>query len=324
MKAASFQGGLALPVPGRGEFKTISTLPLPDSVVVPLLHHPEQAYDLLVKKGTSVVQGQVLGQGVSSVVLAPISGKIADVNKGHTLPDGSVTTALRIVPDEEEGEAAAPRPAQTGDEAGELQKVLTTGAADFTGRSVPLLDKLTGLRSKGVSRLIINGLDEFFVQGRSTALLSEQSADVLAGIELLIKFSGAESAILVVYAQAEPALTALKTPPTSVQVLPVVAKHPQHAEQLLVTAVTGQEYDIDQTPEDLGVSVISVETAYWTARAVQHHQPVLDKLLTVAGGSLQEPQNCFVRIGTSIRELLTHLGQDIHSGDKVILGGPLS
>lgn len=321
MKAASFQGGLALPVPERPESPSITPLPVPNTVLLPLLHHPEQAYELVVKKGTLVKQGQPVAHGVSSLVLAPISGKVEDIRKEFKLLDGTRTTALRITASEESVPEETP---PASHDTGNLQKILSTGLSEITDRPVPLFEKISYIRSKQVQTLIINCLDEYFIQGRSAALAAQHTADLLAGIDLLVQYSGAESAVITVYAEAGPSLKSLQESGTQCQILPVKAKYPQHAEKCLVTAVTGREYDVDQTPEDLGVSVMSAETAYWASRAVNHEDAALDKLLTVAGGGLQEPQNCLVRIGTPLEEVLTHLGQTIADGDKVILGNPLS
>ncbi len=321
MKAASFQGGLALPVPDNAEFQEITTIPVPDRIVLPLLHHPEQAYELQIKKGALIKQGQPVGEGVSSLVLAPISGKVEEISKGFKLPDGTLTTAIRIAASDEEFPDEAPPAAP---DSGTLQKILGAGLSELSEIPVPLFEKLRSVRSKQVRTLIINCLDEFFIQGRSAALAAQHTSDLLAGIDLLVQHSGAESAVITVYVEAAQALQSLQESGTKCHILPVKAKHPQHAEKLLVTAVTGREYDVDLTPEDLGVSVISAETAYWVSRVVNHQEAAHDKLLTIAGGSLKEPRNCFVRIGMPLKELLSHLGQDIADGDKVILGGPLS
>ena len=320
MKAASFKGGLRLPVPENVEPKPITTLPAPGRVVVPLSLSPEQSVELLVKKGNKVKEGEIIGQGVSSVVLAPISGKIEEVSKDFRLPNGERTTAVGIQTPEDEAPVKGEIDLASK---GSLEKLIQAGVYDYTGRPVPLLDKISFHRSRKIQTLIVNCLDEYFVQGRTTALLHQHSQDVLAGIDILKNISGAREAVIVVYAEAAQALDILNSQ-DRFKVVTAQARHPQHKKQLLVTAVTGNEYPAELSPEDLGVTVLNAETAYSVARAINHNQLILDKLLTLAGSGLEEPVNCFARIGTPLGEVLQGVGLDRESISKLILGGPLS
>ncbi|MCF8105065.1 MAG: RnfABCDGE type electron transport complex subunit C [Desulfohalobiaceae bacterium] len=311
---------MRLPVPENVELKPIKAFPAPDRVLVPLTLDPEQSVDLLVKKGKNVKEGEIIGQGVSSVVLATISGKIEEVNKDFRLPNGERTTVVSIQAPEDEAlvkgkDGLLPK--------GSLEKIIQAGVYDYTGRPAPLLDKLAFHRSRKIKTLIVSCLDEFFVQGRTTALLHQHGQDVLDGIDILKGISGAQEAVIVVYAEAVQALEILNGL-DRFKIVTVQARHPQHKEQLLVTAVTGNEYPAELAPEDFGVTTLNAETAYNAARAINHNRLILDKLLTVAGSGLEEPVNCFARIGTPLGEVLEGLGLDRNSIAKLILGGPLS
>lgn len=321
MKAASFQGGLRFAVFEQRDPATIKTLPLPSRVVLPLSLHRDQACDLLVKKGTTVTEGQIIGQGVSSALLAPISGTIEEINKDFKMPSGESATAVRIQTPEEE---APGRSSPDFEKMGTLEKLIKTGVSDLGKQRGPLLNTLASLRTQKIETLIINCLDEYFVQGRNSSLLTQHTRDFLDGVNILQEISGAGSAILVVYTDAGQPLEALHSANNPFPLVRVQAKHPQHTEPLLVQVVSNQEYPAEKSPEDLGITILSAETAYCTARAIRHNQPILDKLVSVAGCRLEQPVNCFVRIGTTIREVLEQLGLDPDSLGKVILGGPLS
>jgi electron transport complex protein RnfC len=261
----------------------------------------------------------VLGEGPSCAVHASISGNVTEIDKTFTLLTGETATAVTI--------DATPPKGPSGQDLKDLQpmgKILRSGLNDFSPGGLPLLEKIARAQEKRVHTLIINGLDEFLVQGYQSSLLTTKTQEVLNGISLLQEIIGAETVYIALYAQATQALTALQEQNTSFVVKPLQAKHPQHRDKLLVSVIAKQEYPPEIAPEDLGISIIGVETAYALNRVVTHNEPVISKLVTIAGSGLETPRNLEVKIGTPIQEVLEYIGYDTQSIGKIIVGGPLS
>ena len=126
------------------------------------------------------------------------------------------------------------------------------------------------------------------------------------------------------YEQVFPLLDKAAAIPETVRVVPLAAKHPQHRDPLLVSALTGQEYPAESSPLELGIASFSLETASTLSAVVNHGEPYTHKALTVLGPEPEEQSNLLVPLGTPIRHILQHLGRDSDSVAKVIVGGPLT
>ena len=319
MKNASFSGGLKLPTPNESGPMSVESIPLPDRVIIPLKQHLGPACTPVVKKKDELKNGDLVGESVSSTIRSPLAGVVVDVDKNFSLPSGEKVTAVTI----ERGEGTEQTPALTPD----LQPmglILQSGLNDFSPQAMPLLDKIAMAQEKRIQTLIINGLDELTQMGARSALLAHSSEDVLAGTSLLQQLIGAREVILAVYAQNHKGLEALAQSDHGFRIAPLTAKHPQHKNQLLVSALTGQEYPAGSSPEDLGMVIMSAETAYALAMVVNHGQLWMTKHVTLAGSPFDPPRNLLVPIGTPIKDVLEHAGVDLSTVGKLILGGPLT
>ncbi len=319
MKAASFSGGLKLDVPRDLQLSDIETMPDPQRVLIPLKQDRETSCSLLVQKKSEIHQGEMLGESPSCAVHASISGHVTEIDKNFSLLSGEIATAVTI---ESNGQQAS-----SNKDLQELQpmgKILRSGLNDFSPEPTPLLEKIALAQKKNVHTLIINGLDEFLVQGYQTTLLATNTSEVLQGVKLLQEIIGAETVYIACYAQATQALIALQEQNTSFHIKPMQAKHPQHKEKLLASVISRQEYPPEALPEEMGISIIGVETAYALNRVVVNNEPVINKLVTIAGSGLEKPRNLQVKIGTPIQEILEYIGYDTESIGKIIVGGPLS
>ncbi len=321
MRAASFSGGLKLPVPESAEeIKPLEIMPPPEQITIPLKQHVGSSCDPLVKKGAQIKRGSLLGETHVATIHASLSGKVAEVNKSFTHFSGEKVPAITI---EAEGDDTPAAEYMQGKQA--MGKILFSGLVDGDRESMPVLEKIQRSQRQRIQTLIVNGLEEFFLDGSKAALMQENAEDIAQGVTILKELTWAEEAYVAVYAEALPKLEALQEAlPDSVHLRPLAGKHPQYRNQLLVSAIKQQEYPVESSPEDIGICIMDVETAYAAARAVLHNEPYLDKCLTVAGSGVDSPRNLRVRLGTSFREVLSYVGIDTDSIGKLILGGPLS
>jgi electron transport complex protein RnfC len=108
------------------------------------------------------------------------------------------------------------------------------------------------------------------------------------------------------------------------EIVPLKVQYPQGGEKQLIKAITGREVPSCALPIDVGCVVQNVGTALAVYEAVQKNKPLVERVVTVTGGSLAEPSNFLARIGTPISALIEAAGGVRAEGPvKVIGGGPM-
>ena len=321
MKSVSFSGGLKLPAPKNTPLPQIESVPLPNILILPLKQHYGTDCIPQVEKGDHVHRGEVIAQNAQTVINAPAPGHIQAIGQACQSPDGSPCTGITLIPEAEDSPGLE---SQAGLKP--MQAMFRAGLNDLTPQAMPLLQKIATAQKKGIQTLIVNGLDEAFVHGGQSALMASTAQDIMAGIDILQQLFRAEKILIAVYAKAEEAVHALLDQVSSdrVQVVPCLAKHPQHKDQMLIAALLHQEYPAESSPEEMGVSVVSAESAYQVAQCVRHGRSFVHKLITVQVPGNQTPRVLSVPLGTPIRDICTYLGWSEDSLGKVILGGPLT
>jgi electron transport complex protein RnfC len=91
---------------------------------------------------------------------------------------------------------------------------------------------------------------------------------------------------------------------------------------MLIYAVTGREINSSMLPADAGCIVDNVDTLCAVRRAVMEGRPLMERIVTITGEAVENPQNYKVRIGTNYRELLDDAGLKCEPA-KIISGGPM-
>jgi len=85
--------------------------------------------------------------------------------------------------------------------------------------------------------------------------------------------------------------------------------YPSSLDPLLVKRILGQE-----NPQH--VTVVGILQLYAIGRAIETRSPVTETIMTLGN------VNYRVKIGTPVRKILQHIGKNVNTADRVILGGP--
>lgn len=319
MFSSSFTGGLKLPSYGSRLIPDIVQVPLPDQATVLLQQHRGEPCVLQVKKGGQVKRGSILGLSSHTAVHSPVSGQVTRIETSFVLPNAQNTIAITI----ESDSSGATDYAYLQDEHN-LGKLIKAGINDEGTVTMPVLEKVQLARASQVKTLIINTLDELLISSSKSYLLANFGTEVQKGIDILLRMTGAKQAVLVAYTPDLARLDQSLLNQDSIQVLAVPPKHPQHMDQLLVQAVSRQEYPAQKKPEDLAFSIFSIETAYWLSQCLSQSLPQLEKYLTLSGSGLDQHRNLLVSIGTPLKQVLQNTGLDQQQVGKVIVGGALT
>ena len=110
-------------------------------------------------------------------------------------------------------------------------------------------------------------------------------------------------------------------PGIELAVLPT--RYPQGAEKQLIQALTGREVAPGKLPVSVGCAVFNVSTYAAIYRAVRLGLPLTQRIVTISGEAIAEPQNFIVRIGTSFHDLIEVAGGLHDKTERVISGGPM-
>jgi len=326
------RGGGKPPEQHLSSGKAIEDLPPPEVVVIPISQHLGAPAKVLVNRGDEVKIGQVIAQAegfVSTNIHASVSGKVLKVDRFMD-SSGYRKMAVQIQVEGEKWEEDIDRTddlvRNTVLKAEDIRKkILEAGIVGLGGATFPTHVKLMIPKGKTAEYLIINGVECEPYLTADHALMMEKTEEVFAGIQVLMKGLGVEKAIVGIENNKPDAIQKMREvaqgSPVLVQGLKV--KYPQGGEKQLVQALLKREVPSGGLPIDVGVVVFNVGTAYAAYEAVNKNRPLIDRVVTVTGLSLEKPSNFRVRIGTPVSYLVEKAGGMPGDTAKVVNGGPM-
>jgi electron transport complex protein RnfC len=107
----------------------------------------------------------------------------------------------------------------------------------------------------------------------------------------------------------------------AVRVVSVPTRYPAGGAKQLIRVLTGIEVPHGKRSTDYGVQCFNVGTAYAVYEAIALGQPLISRIVTVAG-NVSGARNYEVLFGTSMRDLTAMCGP-LPDSDRVIMGGPM-
>lgn len=326
------RGGVHPPEHKLSSGLTIEELPPPDVVVIPVSQHLGAPAKVLVKRGDQVLIGQLIAQSegfVSTNIHSSVSGKVLKVDQFMD-SSGYRKLAVQI---EVEGDRWMEDIDRTDDlvkntvlkTADIRKKILEAGIVGLGGATFPSHVKLMVPKGKTAEYLIINGVECEPYLTADHALMMERTDEVFAGILVLMKGLGVDKAIVGIENNKPDAIAKMKqvVQGSNVHVQGLKVKYPQGGEKQLVQALLKREVPSGGLPIDVGVVVFNVGTAFAAYEAVNKNRPLIDRVVTVTGKSVEKPSNFLVRIGTPVSYLVEKAGGVPGNTAKVINGGPM-
>ncbi|WP_445768504.1 electron transport complex subunit RsxC [Rheinheimera sp.] len=329
-KLWDFHGGIH--PPGRKQQtnqKPIAVLPLPDRLYIPLRQHIGVAGQLLVRAGEQVLKGQPLTRADNSMAVpvhAPTSGTVLSIAP-HTGSHPSALPELTLVlqPDGlEQWRERQPLQLINCDKRTLLNRIQESGIAGMGGAGFPTHLK-TGV-SQPVDYLIINAVECEPYISADDLLMQEAATTIVKGIDILTQLLSPKAVLIGIEDDkpiAAAAMMAACSQREHYYVRTVPTKYPSGGEKQLIQLLTNKEVPNGRRPIDIGIVMQNVGTAFAIAQAVLDDQPLISRIVTVAGDTLSQPQNVLALIGTPVSHLLNHCGFQMQSPQRVIMGGPM-
>ncbi len=301
------------------EFRTIT----PKQVVIPLQQHIGAPCSPLVKVGDTVLRGQKIGdgEGLCVPVHASVSGKVVAI---ESRPHPSLGQAMAVVIENDFRDKEQLGSIPTNREE-ILHAIRESGIVGMGGAAFPGNVKALSAMGK-VDTLIANACEcEPYITADDSLLRTEPS-HVLEGMMILKELLEPTRVVLAVEDNKAVAIEKLRSlskdyPEIEIAVLPT--RYPQGAEKQLIQALTGREVQPGQLPVSVGCAVFNVSTYAAVYRAVRLGTPLTQRIVTISGEAISEPQNFIVRIGTSFHDLIEAAGGLHDRTERVISGGPM-
>lgn len=334
MRLKTFKiGGVHPPENKITAHKAIESFPVPTLARVMLHQNLGVASVATVGKGDEVKVGQVVARQegfISSSIHSPVSGIVTKIEecvdasgyrkpaifietKGDEWLEGIDTTSALVTEIKASKEEI-------------IKKVTEMGIVGLGGATFPSQVKLMVPEGNKAEYIIINGVECEPYLTSDHRLMLERPHEIMIGVQLLMKASGASKALIGIEANKPDAidlLTKVAQEYSNIEVYGLKVKYPQGGEKQLIKALTGREVPSGKLPISVGCIVNNVGTAFAVYEAVQKNKPLVERVVTITGKGLKEPGNFMVRIGTSIADLLAHCGYNAEHEAKIVSGGPM-
>ena len=295
----------------------------PKQVVIPMQQHIGAPCTPLVKVGDTVKRGQKIGdgEGLCVPVHASVSGTVAAIEKR---PHPTLGSALAVVIDNDFQDTTITNPIPTSaDEI--LNAIREAGIVGMGGAAFP--GNVKALSAMGnVDTLIANACEcEPYITA-DDSLLRTNPEQILEGMMILHEILSPQRVVLAVEDNKVEAITKIRPllkdfPKIELKILPT--RYPQGAEKQLVQSITGREVLPGKLPVSVGCAVFNVSTFAAIYRAVRLGNPLTQRIVTISGEAIAEPQNFIVRIGTPFHDLIEVAGGLNEKTERVISGGPM-
>ena len=301
----------------------------PKHVVIPMLQHIGAPCTPMVQVGDHVLRGQKIGdgEGLCVPVHASVSGTVVAVEpRPHT--NGRMIMAVVIENDFQDTPVEITPmnlPPEQLDIDEVLHRIREAGIVGMGGAAFP--GNVKALSALGnVDILIANACEcEPYITA-DDSLLRTTPRQVLEGMQILRHILKPTRTVLAVEDNKADAIGTVREilpefPGIELAVLPT--RYPQGAEKQLIQALTGREVEPGKLPVSVGCAVFNVSTYAAIYRAVRHGFPMTQRIVTVSGEAIAQPQNFIVRIGTTFHDLIEVAGGLHDKTERVISGGPM-
>ncbi|MGP9766314.1 electron transport complex subunit RsxC [Halomonas sp. AOP13-D3-9] len=321
--AFDFPGGIYPPErKQRSNQSALIEAPLPSRVTLPLQQHSGQPATPCVSAGDTVKVGSVIAKRegmISSALHASISGTVSEVS----------TTQITIEGDgQDEWQRLPSLDWRIADTAALLERLNESGIVGLGGAGFPTHIKARVVEQHAIHNLVINAAEcEPYITADDLTL-RHYANEVLEGAQIIAKMCGAQQIVIGIEDNKPEAIGALKQALTNSQPIPVeltviATRYPSGGERQLIKKLLDLNVPSDGLPADVGVLCHNPGTLLAILHAVRDGQPLVSRVVTLTGEAITQPGNRWVRLGTSVRELLEQAGLNTPALQQVIQGGPM-
>jgi electron transport complex protein RnfC len=313
---------------------------VPDRLILRMSQHIGEPNSPLVKVGDRVKRGQLLAASskfVSAPVHAPSAGTIVAIeNRSIAHPSGQQAECFIIKTDPNEGplefdQRGSILMKKSDDESQRdslLHEIKQAGIVGLGGAVFPTAAKLATAIQHDIHTLIINGAECEPYITCDDILMQYSAAEILRGIAILKTILKPQKILIGIEDNKPKAILAMRDALAesnlqNTDVISVPSIYPSGGEKQLIKLLTGKEVHSGQLSFEVGIFCQNVGTCSAISHAVEHHQPLISRVVTVSGPGVHNPGNWITRLGTPISHLIGLAGGYKVKRPKLVMGGPM-
>lgn len=337
-KLWKFFGGIKPKELKRTQDTPIEELPIPALITIPLDRHLGPDGEILVNVGDYVKTGQVLTRpgGTRYVPAhASTSGTVTSIAMSvlpH--PSGFSGLCLTIKPDNKDVcvdfngisnfKEVSPH---------ELINIIRDrGIEGLGGAQFQTATKLQAAIDEGnvCNIFIVNGAECEPVATCDDRLMQEKADEIIQGVDIVAHILQPKLVLIAIEDNKPNAIKAMSLALQKredlkdlVQIRVIPTLYPSGAARNLIKILTGIEIPYSEHTSECGIVVDNVETVFAIKEAIIDGKPLIKRVVTVDGSSLHKKGNALIRLGTSVRFVLTNYNLIPQRKQRIILGGPL-
>ena len=303
----------------------------PKTVTLPTSMHIGAPAKPIVKIGDEVKVGTPIAEAsgaVSAPIHASVSGKVTKI-VDFLLSDGRTVPAVVIDSDGTMTPDPSLAPPTVNSRESFLEAVKSAGIVGLGGAGFPTHFKL-GADPAKIEYLIVNGAEcEPYVTSDTRTML-ERGEEIGVALEAIKTYLGVKKIVFGIESNKKAAIEAMKTLmqsigtngcDASVKILPSI--YPQGGEKVLIYHTCKRTVPNGKLPIDVGCVVINCTTLAAIGAYLKTGMPLVEKCITVDGGSVKEPKNLIVPVGTPLADVFAFCGGFTEDPAKVVYGGPM-
>lgn len=308
--------------------------PLPKEVIIPLGMHIGVPATACVAKGDEVKVGTLIAKSsgfVSANIYSSVAGKVTKIDSVFDASGYKKPAIIISVAEEDVWEESIDRSPElvrecSLDAKAIIDKINEAGIVGLGGATFPTHVKLSPPPGSKAEVLIINAVECEPYLTSDHQLMLEHGEEILVGCTILMKALSVDKCIIGVENNKPDAikhLSGLCAQYKGIEVMPLKVQYPQGGEKQLIDAVLSKQVKSGALPISTGAVVQNVGTIYAVYEAIQKNKPLLERVVTVTGKSLDKPANYLARIGTPLKTLIEASGGIPENTGKIIGGGPM-
>ena len=332
MKKFNFKGG----VHPKDNKKLSASAPIKqldpgDELVFPLSQHIGVSAKAIVKKGDNVLLGQIIAKSngaISANISSSVSGIVKTIEP-RLCATGFYGECIVINNDHLDQTISnynLKNDYQNFNKQQIRELINQAGIVGLGGAGFPSALKNSPQNDEAIKHLIINGAECEPYLTSDYRLMLEETNKLIEGIKIQLKLFKNANAIIAIEDNKPQAIELLKQATINepnIQVAKLQTKYPQGSERVLIKALTNHNIVSGMLPADVGCIVSNVASIIAIYDAVALNIPLIEKVVTVTGNAIKQPQNFKVRLGTKYQILVDACGGFNTTPKKLISGGPM-
>lgn len=295
-------------------------------VFIPLRQHIGEQVSSCVKEGEYVKVGQVIGKSKTAPwIHSSVSGNVEKIEMRLNRL-GTKNEGILIRNDKRFKHINYHERKNISDltENQFLKIIQEAGICGMGGAMFPTHRKLTIPENSKIEYLVVNGIECEPYLNADNRLMLEDSALILKGIKIVKELFNIPKILIGIEDNKIEAISEMRKRTEfeeTIKIVKLQTKYPQGGEKQLLQSLFGKE--MPGLPLDYGIIVLNVASCAAIYEAVQYGKPLVERIVTVAGGAIGSPKNLRIKLGTQLKDILDYCEVDRRELHKLILGGPM-